>query len=80
MSHFLLIYDRALGKLLSIDQFGSSGEAMQARFQAEDRLGERSGIEVVALSAESEEDLRRTHGRYFLGLRELADISIRGAS
>ncbi|HTU14028.1 MAG TPA: hypothetical protein VMF31_02400 [Solirubrobacterales bacterium] len=71
MSHFLLIYDRNSGTLLKNDQFKTSAEALKARFRAEDEYADRSEIEVVALSASSEADLRRTHSRYFLGLDEL---------
>lgn len=72
MSHFLLIYDRRAGTLVRSRQFGSSADALQARFDAEDEFSNHTEIEVVALSASSEEDLRRTHSRYFLGLNELA--------
>lgn len=80
MSHFLLIYDRLEGQLLSMDRFGSSAEAMQARFRAEDRFSDQPDVEVVALSAESEVDLKRTHGRFFLGLKELAEMSTLGSA
>lgn len=72
MSHFLVVYDRTAGELVSLDQFESASSAMQARFRAEAEHRGRKDVEVVALTAASEEDLRRTHGRYFLGLDELA--------
>jgi hypothetical protein len=46
---------------------------MRARFAAEDEFAGRPEIEIVALVAESEDDLLVTHGRYFLSLTELAD-------
>ncbi len=46
---------------------------MKARFRAEAEFRGRPEIEIVALSAESEDDLKRTHGRYFFTLAELAD-------
>lgn len=73
MTHFLLIYDRAAGKLMRKQVFASRTDAMQARFRAEAEFSERREIEIVALDAESEQTLMRTHGRYFLGLTELAD-------
>ena len=73
MAHFLLIYDRDAGRLVRQEQYGSSAEAMQARFAAEREFAGQEQVEVVALTAESEEALRRTHGRYFLTLAELAD-------
>lgn len=73
MSHFLLIYDRAAGRLLRQEEYESSLEAMRARFKAEIEFDDRPEIEVAALDAGSEDELRRTHGRYFLTLSELAD-------
>jgi len=72
MSHFLLIYDRTAGRLVSERRFASSADAIAARFDAEAEWADRPDIEIVAVGAESEEALRRTHGRYFLGLQELA--------
>jgi hypothetical protein len=73
MTHFLLVYDRDAGKLVRKQVFAERGDAMEARFEAESEFAERPEVEVVALDAESEEELQRTHGRYFLGLTELAD-------
>jgi hypothetical protein len=46
---------------------------MQARFAAETEFAGQPQIEIVNLVAESEEALRRTHGRYFFSLAELVD-------
>lgn len=72
MSHFLIVYDRASGHLIRQDAFSDDGAALQARFVAEREFQDRRDVEIVALSAASEEDLRRTHARYFLRLDELA--------
>ncbi len=72
MSHFLLIYDRSSGTLVRQTGFGTSAEAIRARFEAELEYRGCPEMEIVALSAESEEALRRTHGRYFMSLSELA--------
>lgn len=72
MSHFLVVYDRTAGELIRLDRFDSASSAMQARFRAEAEMRGRKDVEVVALTAASEDDLKRTHGRYFLGLDELA--------
>lgn len=72
MSHFLLVYDQRAGHLLRMDSYKTSAEAMRARFRAEDGYRERAGIEVVALSAASEDDLKKTHARYFTNLQDLA--------
>jgi hypothetical protein len=73
VSHFLLIYDRAAGRLMRQQRFDTSADAMRARFGAEAEFRAHPDVEVVALSAASEEDLKRTHGRYFFSLTELAN-------
>jgi hypothetical protein len=74
VAHFLLIYDRDTGRLVRKEQqYESADAAMQARFAAEAEFAGKPNIEIVALVAESEEALRKTHGRYFLGLSELVD-------
>jgi len=72
VSHFVVVYDRATSQLLRLEEHESANSAMQARFRAEAEMRGRSEVEVVALTAASEDDLKRTHGRYFLGLDELA--------
>ncbi|HMJ02384.1 MAG TPA: hypothetical protein VK506_05550 [Conexibacter sp.] len=73
MTHYLLVYDRDAGELVRKQIYAQRAEAMQARFRAEAEFNGRGEIEIVALDAESERELQRTHGRYFLGLTELAD-------
>jgi hypothetical protein len=73
VAHFLLIYDRDAGQLVRQEVYETSVAAMQARFAAETEFAGKSEIEIVALVAESEEAARVTHGRYFLGLTELAN-------
>lgn len=74
MKLFLLRYDRRHGELLSIAEFGGSDfpAANKELLRAETANPE---LEVVLLQAESEEQLRKTHGRYFGEFRELADIA-----
>jgi hypothetical protein len=79
MVHFLLIYDRAAGRLLRQDQFASDAEALEARFAAEAEYGIQSNIEILAISAESEAELKKSHGRYFLTSHELGERLV-GAS
>ena len=71
MCHFLLVYDRGAGKLLRLQRYAAGSDALEARFLAEREFNGDANIEIVALAAASEDDLRRTHGRYFLGLSEL---------
>ena len=73
MAHFLLIYDRRVGKLLRQTQFETDTEALDARFTAEAEFGAQPDIEVLAISAASEAELRRSHGRYFLTSEELGE-------
>jgi hypothetical protein len=72
VSHFLLIYDRLAGELVRQTEFNEAVEALNARFAAEKEFAGRVDIEIVSFAADSEDDLRRTHARYFLGLDELA--------
>jgi len=73
MSHFLLVYDRDAGLLLRKQRYEIGADAMRARFAAEGEFAGRPEVEIVALGADSEDDLLVTHGRYFLSLTELAD-------
>ena len=71
---FLIEYDRASGRIVSLRTFQDSAkaEAEKVRLDLEIELN-RQGVEreVVALDAASEEALRRTHRRYFEDLSEL---------
>jgi hypothetical protein len=71
--HFLLVYERPAAKLLSMVEFADRGAALDARFAAERAHRGNSDIEVVVLSAKSEEVLRHTHARYFYTTRQLIE-------
>lgn len=73
MSHFLLRYDRKRGLLESIESFADSVEATTRRFELELTYFDQPNIEIVVLSAASEDDLKRTHSRFFRSLRQLTD-------
>jgi hypothetical protein len=71
---YLIEYDRGLGRLLRLDGYLPA----QRRRAEEDRLGielellrEQVDREVVLLEASSEDELRKTHRRYFERLDEL---------
>lgn len=70
--HYLVVYDRHLGKILEHASYRDSSQALAARFEAERVHRGQLDIEVVVLSAESWDELARTHARYFKGARELA--------
>ncbi|MFM2449343.1 MAG: hypothetical protein RIS44_1793 [Pseudomonadota bacterium] len=71
---FLVDYDRATGSLIEMTLYTDllRGEAERARLTLEMKHLE-SGVsrEVVLLEAASEQDLRRSHRRYFEGLEQL---------
>jgi hypothetical protein len=73
---FLVVYNQSTGELLDLTEFGSDPgdrlQALRARQKAElDHEGEPE-IEVVVLNAESQAALRRSHGRYFKSVHDLA--------
>lgn len=72
MAHFLLIYDRGAGQLVRQRQYADAAAAFAGRVDAESEFVGRPEIEIVAVTAESEDELRTTHGRYFLDLSQLA--------
>lgn len=72
MRHYLVVFDRRSGLIVRFREFAQAGEALTARFDAETEFMDDGEIEVVVLGAASEEALRRTHSRYFQGVREMA--------
>lgn len=73
MPYFLLVYDQHSGDLeLTEYPAEARDEALRARFAREAVELRRPHIEVVVLSAASEEALRRTHARYFQTAAEIA--------
>lgn len=77
MSQFLIVYDRDAAELLKIEEFGNGrAAALAARINAESEyrpLGRV--IEVVVLGAQSLEDLKRTHSRYFTSPKGMLETS-----
>lgn len=71
MIHVVLVYRREAGELLLQESFADGDAAMRRRFELE-RVPDYSDTEIVVLSADSEETLRETHGRYFFTAAELA--------
>jgi hypothetical protein len=73
---FLIEYNRALGAIETLQRFTTeeSSHAAVARLALElDRLHANLEREIVILEADSEEQLRRTHSRYFESLNQLAN-------
>lgn len=75
MNVFLLIFDRGERRLVELDEYPASArrDAEEARFQAElAALKSGRDVEIVTLEAGSLDELRRTHGSYFLDKLPLA--------
>lgn len=70
MVHVVLVYQREAGRLLLEESYAELHPAMLRRFELE-RDPAYADMEIVVLSADSMETLRRTHGRYFLSSTEL---------
>jgi hypothetical protein len=72
---FLIEYDRSRGQIVRLVSFADRDRhaAQRARIELEVDLN-RNKVEreVVVLEAISEDDLRRTHRRYFEPLEDLA--------
>lgn len=74
MTYFLLDYDRAAQRLVSVTPIEDTAEALAAYSERErEALG--TSHEVVLFYGESEDDLRRTHSRYFCADGPSAPIS-----
>jgi fructose-1-phosphate kinase PfkB-like protein len=71
---YLIHYDRSAAKLVAMKQFAQSErqQAEKVRLDTELELL-KSGIshEIVLLEATNEEELRKTHRRYFEALEDL---------
>ncbi|HUY50888.1 MAG TPA: hypothetical protein VMV92_35140 [Streptosporangiaceae bacterium] len=76
MWHYLVIYDRRVGKIIRTRAYRDSAEALKARFAAEREHRGDGDVEVVVLSAKSRAALLRTHARYFQGTQELAETAL----
>lgn len=72
MTSFLMQYDRRTGELEVTEFAGEHAreDALAARVQAEATRA-NADVEVVVLAADSLEELKRTHGRYFKSIRQL---------
>ena len=77
MTHFLLVYDLAEGRLVSVEPFGEQdrARALDRRFELEREHADDQNLEVIVLSAPSLEALQATHARYFKSVQELASGS-----
>lgn len=73
MKHFLIIYDRTAAKLLELREFSDSERdaASAARLEADKRTKTQPNIEVVILTSDSLQTIKKTHAGYFKTIQEL---------
>lgn len=76
MNSYLVVYDRRSGHRDITEYPGPGGRtvALQERLRVE-RKHRRDHVEVVVITANSQDELRRTHSRYFGTVSELADAA-----
>lgn len=77
MSSYLLIYNRRTGQLRHEEFVGDQGRkaAMRRRLEVE-KSRPSADIEVVVLAAESLDQIKHTHGRYFSSTSDLVRDAI----
>lgn len=63
--HYLLVYDHGARRLVGSDAFTDPDEAVAAYSALEQEHRHEKGLEIVLVSAESLDIIRRTHGHYF---------------
>lgn len=67
MKQFLVVYRRSSGLLKEFKELaGDRQNSSRQRVEAELVAASDPDLEVVVLNSESEENLRKTHSRYFL--------------
>lgn len=77
MPQFLIIYNQQTGAVaLTSYTDDQRAVARERRFELEQVHRLEPHIEVVLLSAPSEDVVRRTHARYFKSVRELVESAL----
>ena len=87
---FLLTFDHDARKLISLDEFRNTAQALKAYSEREEQYRNNSRVEVVLLGADSIDAIKVTHSNYFedaftslaasLGLSERWKERLDGAS
>lgn len=68
---YLVHYNRHTGSLITLAPFEDQTRASSKKLDVEiSLLGRENGDEVVVLEAKDEDDLRRSHSRYFTRLKD----------
>lgn len=74
MTEVLVEFNRVTGHVHTevFDGENARQRALAARIASERVHADRPEVEIVVLSAESEDDIKHTHARYFQSVSELA--------
>lgn len=66
INHFLLVYDRAIGHLLEVAEFGTDCTAAIKRYQELERQhAANNRMDIVLVGSDSLETIKVTHANYF---------------
>jgi hypothetical protein len=74
VSLFLLIFDRDK-HTVDVTLLGDRETSLETLFKAEATIRDHPEREIVLLTADDEDDLRRTHARYFESFDELLETA-----
>lgn len=74
MKDFVLIYKRISGAL-RLSEFDDPAEAVRVRLEREKEHRDAPNTEVVLVTAESLDDVKKTHSRYFMGVADNFSLS-----
>ena len=74
INHFLVEIDPTIGEV-NVRSFGTDYDAAQDAYAAAEReRGVGTAVDVVLISADSLETIKRTHSSYFTGNKSLRDL------
>jgi hypothetical protein len=71
VTYFVIIYNRRSGEV-TWETCADRHRALSRRFELEKQLRSLPDYEIVVLGGADLEQIKRTHGRYFKGVGELA--------
>jgi hypothetical protein len=72
VKHFLVVFNRPHGRVVSTTEFADRSSALRARFELEREYAASQDVEIVVLGAASKAALEKTHARYFQSAGDLA--------
>lgn len=73
--HFILVFNRLTGQLINNESFDDVNIAADELSVLEHKYAENENIEVLLVSSDSVETLKKTHGHYFAGPSDELDYS-----